>query len=114
MVASLEGSGWQIRFSSLKAHGNKLADKVAKEAAHNTATHYEYNRTPKSYLWHRAAEEAKQKWHAEWTAGNKAAETREYFPSLQNRLGTKLTITAKLAALVTGNGKQGNISSGST
>ena len=41
-------------------HGNELADKVAKEAAQSTATHYEYTRIPKSYLWHRTAEEAKQ------------------------------------------------------
>jgi len=42
-------------------NGNELADKVAKEAAQSTATHYEHTRIPKSYLCHVAAEEAKQK-----------------------------------------------------
>jgi len=63
-VASLEGSGWQIRFSWVKAHTgkhcNELADKVGKEAAQSTAKLYEYTRITKSYLCHRAAEEAKQ------------------------------------------------------
>ena len=107
--ASLEGSGWQIRFSWVKVHtgihGNELADKVAKEATQSTATHYECTRIPKSYLWHRAAEEAKQQWQAEWTASNKATATKQYFPSVQNRLGTKLTLTTKLAAVLTGHGK---------
>ena len=42
---------------------------------------------------------------AEWTASNNAAATKQYFPSVQNTLGTKLTLTAKLAAVLTGHGK---------
>jgi len=67
-VASLERSGRQIRFSWVKVHigvhGKELADKVAKEAAQSTATHYEYSRIPKNYLYHVTAEEAKRKWQA--------------------------------------------------
>ena len=77
----------------------------ALEVAQSTVTHYEYTRIPKSYLCHIAAEEAKQKWQAEWTASNKAAATKQYFPSVQNRLGIKLKLNAKLAAVLTGHGK---------
>jgi len=86
-------------------HGNELADKVAKEVTQSTATRYEYTRIPKSYLCHVAADETKQKWQAEWITRNKTAATKQYFPSVQDRLGIKLTLTAKLAAVLTGHGK---------
>jgi len=45
-VASLERSGWQIRFSWVKAHigvhGNEIADKAPKEVAQSATTRYEY------------------------------------------------------------------------
>jgi len=108
-VVSLEKSGWQISFSWVKAHiglhGNELADKVGKEEAQSTATRNEYTRIPKSYLYHVATEEAKQKWQAEWTICSKAAATKQYFTSVQDRLGTKLTLTKKLTAVLTGHGK---------
>jgi transketolase len=86
-------------------HGKELADKVAKKAAWSTDTRYEYTRIPKSYLYQVAAEEAKQKWQAEWATNNKAAATKQYFPSVQDRLMTKLTLTTKLAAVLTEHGK---------
>jgi len=86
-------------------HGNELADKVVKEAAQSIDTRYEYTRIPKSYLCHVAAEEAKQKWQAEWITSNKADATKQYFPSVEDRLGTKPTLTAKLAAVLTGHEK---------
>jgi CHAT domain-containing protein len=52
-----------------------------------------------------AAEEAKQKWQGKWTRSNKEAATKQYFPSVQDRLRTKLTLTTKLAAVLTGHGK---------
>jgi len=111
-VANLERNGWQTRFSWVKAHigvkGNEKADKVAKEAAKSaksTTTQYEYKKLPKSYLHHVAAEEAKQKWQREWTTCNKAAATKQYFPSVQDSLGIKITLNTTLTAVLTGHGK---------
>jgi len=107
--ASLERSGWQIMFpwvkTHIRVHGNEMTDKVAKEAKRSTTTRYEYTRIPKSYLYHVAAKEAKQKWQAEWITSYKAAATKQYFPSVRDRLGTKLTLTTKLAAVLTGHQK---------
>jgi hypothetical protein len=70
----------------------------------STTARYEYTRIPKSYLYHVAVEEAKQKWQAEWIS-NEAVATKQYFPSVRDRLGAKLTLTTKLAAVLTGQGK---------
>jgi ribonuclease HI len=87
-VASLERSEWKITFSWFKAHvgiyGNELADKLAKEAARSEGTSCEFNRIPKSTLYHEAAEEAKQKWQAEWTTCHQASATKQYFPTVKD------------------------------
>jgi len=109
MVASLERSEWKITFSWVKAHagiyGKELADRLAKEAARSDRTSYEFHRIPKSTLYHKAAEEAKQKWQAEWTTCHKASATKQYFPTFKDRLGIKINLIPKLAAMLSGHGK---------
>ena len=41
----------------------------------------------------------------EWTTCYKAVATKEYFPSVRDRLGTKINLIPKLAAVLTGHGK---------
>jgi hypothetical protein len=86
-------------------YGNELADRLAKEAARSDGNKYDFNRIPKSTLYHEAAEEAIQKWQAEWTTCHKAAATKQYFPSVRDRLGIKINLTPKLAAVLSGQGK---------
>jgi hypothetical protein len=58
-----------------------------------------------SILYYEAAEEARQKWQDEWTTCTKAATTKQYFPTVQDRLMMKFNLTSNLAATLTGHGK---------
>jgi ribonuclease HI len=64
-VSILERFNWTIEFSWVKAHigiyGNKLADRLPKDAARNRDTTIAFNRIPKSTLYSEIEEEANQK-----------------------------------------------------
>lgn len=106
-VAILESSEWKIEISWVKAHvgicGNEIADRLAKEAARSKDTNIAYNRIPKSTLCFEV--EAKQQWQNEWEKFVKVAITKQYFPTIQDRLNMKISITPTIAAMVTGHGK---------
>jgi len=40
----------------------------------------------------------------DWTTSQKAAETRQYFPTIQDRLKSKIKLTQKVTAALTGHG----------
>jgi hypothetical protein len=105
----LERCEWKIRFSWVKAHvriySNELADRLTKEAGRSNDNSYEFDGIPKSTLYHDAEDEAKQKWQVKRTTCCKAAATKQYFPSVRDTLETKLNLTPKPAAVLTGHGK---------
>ena len=98
-----------MTFSWVKAHvgiyGNELADRLAKEAARNNGTSIVFNRILLSTLYYEAAEETRQKWQDEWTTCTKAATTKQYFPTVQDRLKIKINLAPNLAAMLTGHGR---------
>jgi ribonuclease HI len=108
-VTSMVRAKWKIKFLWVKAHGgiygNEMADRLAKEAARSDETNYGYNRIPISAIYREAAEEAIQKWQEQWTKTSKAEATKQYFPTVMDRVGTKINLTPKLIAVLSGQGK---------
>jgi ribonuclease HI len=108
-VAKLQGSNWKIEFSWVKAHagnyGNEIADKLAKEAAWSKRTEIAFRRIPISTLYYEIQLQSIQRWQKEWEIFNKAAITKQYFPTVQERLRTKMRVTQNIAAMMAGHGK---------
>jgi ribonuclease HI len=110
-VAKLQSPNWKIGFSWVKAHvgiyGNELADKLAKEAARSKHTDKVFRRIPISTLYHEIKLESTLRWQKEWENCTKAAITKQYFPTVQERLKTKIIVTRNMAAMQTWHGKTG-------
>jgi hypothetical protein len=55
-----------------------------------------FSRIPTSTLYYELEEEeARQQWQKEWENCTKAAITKQYFPTVQERLKTKISVTPK-------------------
>ena len=96
-LSRLEGPKWKIEFSWVKAHvgiyGNEIMDRLAKEAARSKDAETAFNRIPISTLYYKLEEEAKQQWQKEWEKCTKTAITKEYFPTVQERLSMNIRVT---------------------
>jgi hypothetical protein len=53
----------------------------------------DFDKIPKSTIYREAEEEAMQKWQRERTRSHNAAATRQYFPTIQHRVGSKIKLT---------------------
>jgi len=82
-----------------------MADRLAKEAARSDGTKYGYSRILISAIYREAAEEAILKWQEQWTKTSKAEATKQYFPTLMDRIWTKINLTSKLTAVLSGRSK---------
>ena len=80
---------------------------TTQEAARSKDTNIAFNRIPKSTLHHEAGEEAKQQWQSKWEKCAKATITKEYFPTVQDRLNMKISMTPTMAVMVTAQEDEG-------
>jgi len=58
-----------------------------------------------STLFRELEEESKLKWQQKWEERPKAAQTKQFYPRITDRLKSKIDITSKLTAMVSGHGK---------
>jgi len=64
-----------------------------------------FSRIPLSTLFRELEEESKLKWQQNWKESPKAALTKHFYPSITDRLKSKIVITSNFTAMVSGHGK---------
>ena len=105
-VQEMESRGWTTRFRWTKAHvgttANELADKLAKEASSKIEMPISYNRLPKSVIKRDLEDSSRETWQKECETTNKGTTTKEYFPTVVEKLKMKINLTQNLTTLVTG------------
>jgi hypothetical protein len=93
----------------VKAHagilGNEMADQLVKTSARDEDTTTSFSRIPLSTLFRELEEESKLKWQQNWEDNPKAAQTKQFFPNITDRLKLKIVITSNFTAMVSGHGK---------
>jgi hypothetical protein len=108
-LATLQESNWKIKFSWVKSYsgtpGNEEAHKLAKEAARSRSIDIIYSRLPMSTVHHHIQQVPIKRWQKEWLTCTKAQTTKQYFPSVKERLKKNIKITHKDAEKLTGHGR---------
>jgi hypothetical protein len=104
----LEQAEWNVRFCWVKAHvgtqGNELADRLANGAATNADIAICYNKIPKSVVKRELEITSVEKWQSVWNRTTKGNITREYFPTVAERLNMKISTNQHLTTMLTGHG----------
>jgi ribonuclease HI len=107
-ILNLERTNCTIEFSWVTAHvgihGNELAGRLTEVAACSTEIPVVFDRIPKSALYSEL-EEVTQKWQEEWEQCKKAAVTKQFFPTVQDRINPTLNVNPSFTATVTGHGE---------
>ena len=78
---------------------------MAKAAARGKDKTISYSRIPTSTLYRKLEEDTKLKWQKKWEESPKAAQTKQFFPNISDRLKSKIDLTSNFTAMVTGHGK---------
>jgi len=107
-VRQLMNQKWSIHFGWVKAHSglerNELADKLAKEATEDDELNIVYNRIPTTVATE-LKKEGLTKWQRQWERTDKGARCRSFFPTVEQRLELKISITQEFTAIVSGHGE---------
>jgi ribonuclease HI len=108
-LSILDRANWIIGISWVKAqvgiYGNELADQLAKAATRNSDIAVSFNKIPTSTLYSKLKEAVIQKWQTDLDKCTKVAITKEFFPSLRDRLKMNVSLNPNFTAMVTGHGR---------
>jgi hypothetical protein len=64
-----------------------------------------YNNIPKCKIAQDLREHTMEKWQSQWDSTTKVRTTKEFFPSIKDRLKNKINLTPNFTAFVTAHGK---------
>jgi hypothetical protein len=86
--------------------GNELADKLANEADEDDGElKIVYNRIPITTVATELKKEGLKKRQRQWESTDKGTLCRSFFPTVEQRLKLKITMTPEFTAIVSGHGK---------
>ena len=74
-----------------------------KEAARNVDI--SFNRISKSEIVQQVRDQSIAKWQTQWDQTTKGSTTKQFFPTIKDRLTTKIKLTPNFMAIITAHGK---------
>jgi len=87
--------------------GNEVADKIPKEEAQDDENmNMVFDRIPFTSVDSEISRKGLEQWQLQWNNAAKEEVYRNFFPNLVHRIKTKIPLTHKFRALLTGHGKK--------
>jgi hypothetical protein len=107
-INRLEDLRWTLFFYWVKAHvgiqGNEMADRLAMKAATEDIGEIVYDKIPRATIITEGKENGITKWQEQWTSSTRGTVSKLFFPNIEERMKTRIPISAEFTAVVTGHG----------
>jgi len=106
----LSKKGKKIRFTWVKGHndihGNEIADNIAKESAQDNLLPIVYSKMPISFIKKHIQRQTNEKWENAWSETRNGAQTKKFFPKIEDRLKIKnMELNGNRTALLSNHGR---------
>ena len=108
-IKSIRKQNWTIKFGWVKAHsgipGNEMADQIAKDESMDANIELTYNKKPKCTITIEIEQNGLKKWEQDWANTTNGRISKNFFPTVQQRLKLNIILTPNLTAFITEYGK---------